>query len=49
MELLEGAELEVLDQEAGGEKAGSSQRFVNTPEKEAAEPVAAHEFLSLLL
>ena len=49
MKLLQGAELEVLHQQPGGDKSSSGQGIVQTPDQQAGEPLATAELLSLLL
>ena len=49
MKLLQGTELQVLDQQAGREESGSGQGIVQTPDQQTAEPLTAAQLSSLLL
>ena len=49
VKLLQGTELQVLDQQAGRDKSCSRQGIVQTPDQQAGEPLATAEPLSLLL
>ena len=49
VELLQGAELEVLHQYSGRNKSCSGQGIVQTPDQQATEPLTTGELLSLLL
>ena len=49
MKLLQGTELQVLDQQAGRDESCSRQGIVQTPDQQAGEPLATAVPLSLLL
>ena len=49
VKLLQGAELQVLHQQPGGDKSCSGQGIVQTPDQQAAEPLTTAELPSLLL